>query len=166
MPDLLTHLAAAHLARRAYEITQQAICPPQTATMFYVGSILPDLLIKPLAIIASSQNVIWFLTPTHVPVGVALISYAVVMLLPEAARPRFFRLLLLGSVLHFGLDLLQKHLTAGAYYWFFPFSWWTFHLPLFWPSDSILGLPALGGLIIMAEWAYARRCPRTRGRVE
>ncbi len=151
MPDLLTHLAMAHIVRRTSEIAQHKIYIPQTYTMFYLGSILPDLIVRPFTMVFHSRGVYWFLSPTHLPLGLVLLCYIIAMCFHKSHRKKFFGLLMLGSGLHCFLDVLQKHLTSGDYHWFFPFSWKTFSLQLFWPSDSILALPFLLVIFIILE---------------
>ncbi len=126
-------------------------------TMFYTGAILPDLVSKPPTIVFPGQDVYWFVQPTHAPIAVALMGFALVMFLEERLRGRFLMLLGLGIASHYLLDLMQKHLLGGAYYWLFPFSWITFNIPVFWPSDTVLAIPFLLLAVGVMEVLSARR---------
>ncbi|MDZ7369938.1 MAG: hypothetical protein ONB12_02060, partial [candidate division KSB1 bacterium] len=55
-----------------------------------------------------------------------------------------------GVFCHFLLDLLQRHIGSG-YFWFFPFSWKSFEWGLFWPEDSIKWIHIWLILILAAE---------------
>jgi membrane-bound metal-dependent hydrolase YbcI (DUF457 family) len=157
MPDLLTHLAAAHIVRRTGEISRCRVYRSQDYTMFYLGSILPDLIVRPLSILFDNQSVYWFFSPTHFPLVLVLMSYVIVMFFKESSRKKFFLLLMLGNGLHCVLDVLQKNIALEGYYWFFPFSWKTFSLQLFWPSDSILAIPFLLVIIVVLEIFFFRK---------
>lgn len=157
MPDLFSHLAAAHIVRRSVELKREQAFHGQDYTMFYLGSILPDLVSKTIPIMFDGPRIHWAVAPTHTPLGLLLMSYGIALLFNEKNRKRFFLLLILGAVFHLLLDVLQKHLTDGAYYWFFPFSWKSFHIPVFWPSDSIIAIPFLLFVIIVCEIAMRNK---------
>lgn len=159
MPDLFTHLAAAHIARRTVEIKRAVPSSQHSYTMFYLGTILPDIISRPPTILFQEQSVYWFVEQTHTPFALLFMSYLIVMFIKEKSRIKYFVILLYGIGLHCLLDLMQKHLASGTYYWFFPFSWETFNIPLFWPSDSILAIPFL--LIVIG--IYEAFCFYKRG---
>ncbi len=130
MPDLLTHVLAGHFITR----------PKSYRELYFVGLILPDLLGRlPMVFYKNSY---WFINPGHTPIGTLLGAYMVTFLFEAPIRKTVFRNLLLGAAFHLFLDLLQRHIT-DAYYWFFPFTWRTFEVPLFWPDQSVDALPYL-----------------------
>ncbi len=146
MPDLLTHVLAGHFTTR----------PRRYRELYFVGLILPDLLGRlPMVFYKNSY---WFISPGHTPAGVLLGAYLITFLFQPAIRRTVFRNLLLGASFHLFLDLLQRHVT-DAYYWFFPFTWRTFEIPLFWPDQSIDAIPFLliaVGLFHLLRWRLAR----------
>ena len=128
MPDLLTHALVGYLTTR----------PRRYRELFFVGLVLPDLLGRlPMVFYKKSY---WFINPGHTPMGVLLGAYLMTFLFEARVRTVIFRNLLIGASIHLFLDMLQKHLTA-AYFWFFPFTWKTFEIPLFWPEQSIYAIP-------------------------
>ena len=53
----------------------------------------------------------------------------------------------------------QRHIVA-AYFWFFPFSWWSTNWGLFWPDTPLDWLPLSISVILVIEvgrMVYARR---------
>jgi hypothetical protein len=158
MPDLLTHLLAAHAVRRLPEIKLGRLFDLRLVTFFLLGAILPDLLNRPFTIVTGQLWVSWLTMPTHTPVGCLLLCYIIAMLVPfQAERKSLFIAMFLGCGLHFGLDILQRHIGGGGYFWLFPFSWQRFHVPLFWSSNAIYGIPFLLVLVVLLEWFVQRR---------
>jgi len=146
MPDLLTHVLAGHFTTR----------PRSYRELYFVGLILPDLLGRLPMIFC--KNSYWFISPGHTPVGILLGAYLITFLFEPALRKTVFRNLLLGASFHIILDLLQRHVT-DAYYWFFPLTWKTFEVPLFWPDQSLDALPYLlvaVGLLHLLRWRLAK----------
>lgn len=131
MPDLVTHLAGAYLVKKGIKITRYL-------AFFYLGAMLPDLASRPLHILFPSLN--WAAVAYHSPVGVFLICWLISLFFRLDQRRRVFSLLFAGSVVHWLLDLGQKHLVGG-YSWFFPFSSRTYSGGFFWPEDSLRFLP-------------------------
>ena len=128
MPDLATHVLSGFFVIR----------PRSYRELFFIGLVLPDVLGRfPMLFYKNSY---WAIAPGHTPVGVLLASYLVSFLFEPALRRTVFKNLLLGASVHLFLDLLQRHVSP-AYYWFFPFSWKTFEIPLFWPDQSIYAVP-------------------------
>jgi len=158
MPDLMTHFAVAHLARRVREHGDFSVAP-MNAALFYLGTLLPDLIAKPASILFSQSRAMWLTMPAHTPAGILLVCYMLAMLYPEEKRKSYMKCLMAGTALHLALDLLQKHVSQGTYYLFFPFTWLTWHIPLFWPSDSVLAILPL--LILIAIIEYCRTTPNT-----
>jgi len=140
MPDLVSHYAVAHLvARRRWQ--------PATS-IFLFGTILPDLLTRPLYIIWPETY--WLVMPLHTPVGIVIVSWMIAILFRAELRRQIFWVLVLGAFLHFALDALQRHLIAG-YFWLWPFSWWTTERGLFWPEESLILAPGLALLVVLME---------------
>ena len=149
----MTHLLAAHIARRVAEIGRIRLFALRLVAFFLIGTILPDLLNKPLTIMFHQEWVYWLTMPTHTPAGCLLLSYIIAMLIPfQAERSSLFFAMYLGCGSHWGLDLLQRHI-GGGYFWLFPFSWKTFEIPLFWSSETIMAIPFLLVVVIVLEWA-------------
>lgn len=131
MPDLVTHVAGAYLAKRGLRIAGQA-------SLFYLGAILPDLLSRPIhllrpALFPSTQ-------PLHSPAGVFLACWLIALFFRSDQRRRVFWLLWGGSITHFLLDLLQKHLVGG-YAWLYPFSFRFYSFGFIRPEDPLYVLP-------------------------
>ena len=158
MPDLLTHILAAQALRRLPEIRRGRLFTLRLAAFFLLGAILPDLLNRPFTIVTGQLWVSWLTMPTHTPAGCLLLCYLIAMLVPfQDERKSLFFSLLLGCGLHFGLDILQRHIGGGGYFWLFPFSWHRFQVPLFWPVNAICGIPFLLAAAVLLEWILRRR---------
>ncbi|MBN1420487.1 MAG: hypothetical protein JXP34_17040 [Planctomycetes bacterium] len=133
MPDGLFHVAAADLAGR---------CRSRHLPHLLLGAILPDILSRPLARVipyryAMASDVL------HTPVVTGLIAIAYLLIfVREDPRRAAGRALALGLVSHYLLDALQTQM-ADVYFWFFPFSWASGGIDLFWPEESLLGIPFL-----------------------
>ncbi len=150
MPDLITHVAGAYLAKRGFRIAGMA-------SLFYLGAILPDLLSRPLhllwpALFISTQ-------PLHSPIGVFLVCWLIALFFREDQRRLAFRLLAGGSIVHFLLDLLQKHLVGG-YAWLYPFSFRFYSLGFIRPEDSLLFLPLTLAAAAVVFLVHRRRGER------
>ena len=131
MPDLITHVAGAYLVKRGIRIAGMA-------SLFYLGAILPDLLSRPIhlirpALFPSTQ-------PLHSPIGVFLACWLISLFFRSDQRKTAFWLLWGGSIVHFLLDMLQKHLVGG-YAWLFPFSFRLYSFGFIRPEDSLYFLP-------------------------
>lgn len=140
MPDLITHSAAAYFVTRS-RFWQKF------RTLFFLGTILPDLLSRPFYILF--PKLFKLTTAMHTPIFVLLFCLLLAQLF-KSQRKQALSALLAGSGLHFGLDLLQRHLIGG-YFWLFPFSWRTFEIGLFWPEDTVRLIPVWLSLIITSE---------------
>lgn len=141
MPDLITHFAAAYLLKipRGWS---------RFRAPFYLGAILPDLLTRTFVILyPPSDSVVYSF---HTPVVSVVVCLLMAQFFEEAIRSRVRTNLLLGITLHFGLDILQRHVIV-PYFWFFPFSWKTFELGLFWPEESLRLMPFWVALVIITE---------------
>ena len=131
MPDLVTHLASAYLLKKFTRLSRGVV-------LFYLGALLPDLLSRPLHLV---RPAIYPATqPLHSPVGAFLSCWLISLFFRSDQRKSVFFLLFSGSLLHFGLDILQKHLVGG-YLWLFPLSLQPYSIGYFWPEDALFVLP-------------------------
>ena len=147
MPDLVTHMAAAYFIVRSSRFRRYRI-------FFYLGTILPDLLSRPIHILRPQWY--FFSIAVHTPLFILVCCLLTAELFPSFRRRTVFGYLFVGVLLHFLLDLLQRHLGDG-YYWLFPFSWQTFEFGLFWPESSLAFIPLWAAIILLIEWAFYRR---------
>lgn len=141
MPDLITHFAAAYILK----------IPDQWSRFrvpFYLGAILPDLLTRPFVILFPQTNYIIY--SLHTPIVTAIVCLLASQFFSDEIRKGVRANLLLGITLHYGLDFLQKHVIT-SYYWFFPFSWRTLELGLFWPEDTLRLVPLWIGMMAIME---------------
>lgn len=138
MPDLMTHALVSYLPARL------ALDRADDRGMFVLGAILPDLVARAPKVLWPQSSLVDLLAPVgHTPFGAGLICLALTFFFPEAHRPRYLGRLLAGAGVHLLLDLLQKSVTNGSYFWFFPFSWESFQLGLFWPDQTVWAIPPL-----------------------
>jgi hypothetical protein len=167
MPDLMTHLATTHVLRRAWEQTRGNDFTERQAALLYVGGCLPDLISRLPNIVtgflfrsglmhvdtAVKCGDMW--PCFHAPLPTMLVAYLLVILLPDTGRAYNFCLIIIASGLHFLLDALQKTFGDTGTAWFFPLSFKTASLGIFWPDEAILSLPWLAALIV--AWEIMRR---------
>lgn len=132
MPDVGTHVVSAYLLGNRLKAKKLAI--------FLAGSIVPDLLTRTFYLFVSGQ-VYYYVYPLHTPFGL----FFAALLCAQFFRKRllFFKWFSLGILFHLFLDLLQKKIYPDGYSWLFPFSAQSFHIPLFWPHESLFILPFL-----------------------
>jgi hypothetical protein len=159
MPDLVAHLASACVAtvpfrdRRTFRV------------LVYVGALLPDLATRSLVVTLENVTPRAYLLamPMHTPVGFLVLCLLLTQLWRDRGdRRRALLALLAGGALHFGLDLLQGHVTA-AYFWLFPFSWSSFELALFHTEASVEWLPVTLAVVVFVEaWGALRDRRRDR----
>jgi len=141
MPDLVTHFTVAYCFTRPARWARFRV-------IFYLGTILPDLITRPLYILFPSTA--YYVYSLHSPIMIVIVSLLISQIFERNIRRHVLLFLLLGTALHFVLDLLQKQ-VLDAYYWLFPFSWKTCNLGLFWPEDALTLLPVWVCLIIIVE---------------
>jgi len=150
MPDLLTHSLSVYLFR--YKLKK-------FTSIILVGAVLPDVFARIPGVLLPHRAIInWAQTALHTPSAVLIICYLLSLFFSQPLRKNVFSLLVLGSLCHLFLDLLQKTLTVG-YFWLFPFSFKSFSLPFIWPNDTtILTLPLLVvNLIVYVRYIRNRR---------
>lgn len=148
MPDLVTHVAVAHLLKRPFEIRNPSWNHAPLRTIFYLGAMLPDLLSRPWYILFPPVHD-WVLA-FHTPSGMLLTCGLLALMFERRLRKKAFLCLMLGAVLHFGMDCLQKQVT-GNNFWPFPFSWRDFGYGLFWAGDAVAYFPVWIVLVVLME---------------
>ena len=132
MPDLITHVAFIHLLRRPFDLKKQ-IWNPNLRILFYVGTILPDILTRPFYILFPS-TFSWTVA-IHTFAGMFIICALIAFFFEVKIRRQVFVLLISGAAFHFLLDAFQKQLI-GNNYWLFPLSWKNFGLGIFWAGEA------------------------------
>jgi len=123
MPDLITHVAISHLVRRPYELTRRNRDMMPFRSLFYLGTILPDILTRPFYILFPATYNWTF--PFHTFLGIVLTILLISQFFDTSIRKRAFLNLTGGMGLHFLADGLQVQLH-GNNFWLFPFSWKNF----------------------------------------
>jgi hypothetical protein len=149
MPDLLTHIAVAEGCRRATK-------SDSLGAWFLVGTVLPDVLTRPLT--SLFPGLYWVVAPLHTPIGLCIVCALISKFLPRQRQVEVFYNLIGGAGLHLFLDFFQTHLGSG-YYWLFPFSWASYEYGLFWPEASIYLMPlwlALGAFLVIRYLSHHR----------
>ena len=141
MPDLVTHTASVWLFLR---LRKCQYC----RSIFYLGSILPDLLSRSLYILW--PQLFGYTIAIHTPVMMILVVLWAGFLFEPLDRSMVRGWLLAGVGLHFLLDIFQRHLYGG-YYWFFPFSWKTSTWGLFDTETSLYWIPVWLVIIFVYE---------------
>jgi len=141
LPDLITHTAVAYLASRPRSFARYR-------AVFYLGTILPDLISRPLYIIKPELFV--YAAAIHTPVFLIVSCLLLAELFAEKLRSGVRLFLLAGVGLHLCLDLLQRHVASG-YFWLFPFSWQSFEVGLFWPETPLSLAPLWIGSVLLTE---------------
>jgi hypothetical protein len=149
MPDLVTHVAVAYLFTRWTMVLKYS-------SVFYVGTILPDLVTRPFYILF--PNAFWAVLTLHAPIPLFFVCCLITYLFDEKLRKGIFISLASGAYLHLSLDLFQKHIEP-EFLLFFPFSWKTFEVGLFWAEDSLYAIPVFIFLILFMEFISRSKKP-------
>jgi hypothetical protein len=110
MPDLITHFAAAYILKAPNRWSLFRV-------PFYIGALLPDLLTRPLQIVFPPLGKAVY--SLHAPISVVLFCFLLAQFFKKDIRAGVRTNLLLGSFLHFGLDLLQKKQSLAHIFGFF-----------------------------------------------
>ncbi len=142
MPDLVTHTAAAYFLSRHRTFAR-------FRALFYLGTILPDILARPVHILMPSLYT--YSVAIHTPLFMVLFTLLFGELLHPSIKRSGMLYLSAGILLHFILDLFQKHLATG-YFWLFPFSWSSFEIGLFWPEVPVSLIPLWCALVLITEF--------------
>jgi hypothetical protein len=161
MPDLFTHAVGAYVAtagRRDWRDVFVAVA----------GTMAPDLLAqvpgRVLALLGFDfARTVWGRSAWyvfHTPLTFLLLAALLALLAPEALRPRWFALLAGGGWLHILLDLMQRHLTEGSYFPFYPLSRFSGELGWFDTEASLGILPltfAVGVIVTLVRLRWLRQ---------
>jgi hypothetical protein len=161
MPDLITHIAFSHLAIRTTELFRKNMKSDPFRLLFYLGTMLPDLLTRPWYILFP-KTYAWTVA-IHTPIGAAITCGIIAQFFHDSLRRRAFIFLLSGTVSHFLLDSLQKQVIYNNY-WFFPFSWKTVGWGLVWAGTLIEWIPVWLLVIALFEsvvWIVQRKNSKT-----
>jgi hypothetical protein len=158
MPDMITHMAIAHLIIRPLVLTKTNRSPGAMRWLFYLGTSLPDILTRPWYILIPATHDWMF--PFHTPIGAFLACGIFALLFKPALQKKAFMFLGLGSVLHFLLDGFQKQIV-GNNYWLYPFTWKDFGYGILWAGDIMTFIPVWLVLIALLEIGIAIRKKRT-----
>ena len=141
MPDLITHTAAAYFLSRPNGMARYR-------AFFYIGAVLPDVLARPVYILF--PKLFFFTVAVHTPAFMLVFVLLFSEFFRAETRRSVVMLTLAGVALHFIMDFFQRHLLTG-YYWFFPFSWRSIEVPLFWPETPVRFIPLWIALVAGAE---------------
>lgn len=157
MADLVTHLLLNQLAG-------QRRLEPVALAWFVSGAVVPDLAsrVPRMALLAGLERgvvtasettrlVLFGLDLPHLPIGLAGVCVVAAALtprrwLPRKGRPRAGLLLLLGGLLHLGIDVFQAHIEP-AYRYLWPLVSTRFELGWIGTESSLVALPFLGALV-------------------
>jgi len=151
MPDLISHIAFSHITTRIFEFKSKSRFGIQSRILIYLGTILPDLLTRPIYIIFPETSD-WII-PFHTPIGSLITCGLISLLFIPSFRLKAFFLISFGTVLHFFLDSFQRHLTGGNLF-LFPFSWKRVEFGLVWSDQTILFIPLWLLLVIAVETIF------------
>ena len=148
MPDLVTHTAIAHLIRRLFDLRKSTGAVSSLRILFYLGTILPDILTRPWYILfPATYN--WSL-PFHTPAGVLSACGLIALLFEPGLQKKVFWLLAAGSILHLILDGFQKQII-GNNFWLYPFTWKDFGYGVLWAGEIMRYIPYWLGLVVTME---------------
>jgi len=156
MPDLVTHTFT------AYFFGLHPRCR-RFRWIFYLGVLLPDLISRPIYILWPQWG--GYSAATHTPVFAFIFCGLLSEFFAAPLRSPVRLALWAGCGLHFFLDLFQRHIGAG-YYWFFPFSWKKYELGWFWPESALPLVPVWIVILLASEmvfWLHRRSRAESRG---
>ena len=148
MPDLVTHIAISHLIKRPFEFGKTNSTTIPIRVLFYLGTILPDILTRPWYIIYPPTMEWTF--PIHTPFGMLLISSLLALFFDCSIRKKAFVFLMAGASLHFLLDGMQRKLVYTEH-WLYPFSWKAFGFHVMWAEDILFLIPVWLVMILLLE---------------
>ena len=148
MPALITHMAVSHIVRRPYELAQKDKNLMPFRSLFYLGTILPDILTRPFYIIFPAT--FDWTYPFHTLLGMGLTILLISQFFDASIRKRVFLNLTGGMGLHFLADALQVQIH-GNNFWLFPFSWKNFSYGIATASQMITYIPYWIVAIILFE---------------
>ncbi len=151
MPDLMTHVAISHLIKRPFELKQGTSNPVPMRTLFYLGTILPDLLSRPFYILFPVTRE--WVDLYHQPIGFILMATLFALFFDPTLWKRAWMYLIAGGMLHFVLDSFQEQIATGVS-WLWPFSWRNYGYGLMEAGDILRYIPLWIGLIIIMEVGF------------
>lgn len=152
MPDLASHALIAYFVSLPFKKRYKV-------AVFLLGAILPDLFSESLFYFIRTNRQRWLSYPTHSPIYLFLLCLVISLLFEQSKRRVVFICLFAGSGLHIFLDGLQKHFDSNLF-WFFPFSWHSFSLGLFWPENTLFVVPFLTialGIVLFFKRNHGKR---------
>ena len=159
MPDGLTHLAVGYIGVFRWLQGSRLV-------LFFLGSLLPDILLRGGRLLFTGHPqrdfLELYLVPFHTPVTGLLFCLALAQLFHPRIRKAAFTLLFGGCLAHFALDMLQRTINGNGftvevldgYHWLYPFSWFDFQFGLFWAGDSPYALIIL---VPVSLWLWVIR---------
>ena len=142
MPDGATHILIQTIVNKF--IKKNNLTP-----YLLFGAIAPDLFKAVNRIVAPQYE--WFFYPTHSPIFMLIIFYAISLLFHKSERILLIKGCMIGMVIHLLLDLTQINYGGGNYMPFFPFSFYSFSFNIIKTETSLFFLPitALITLIVI-----------------
>lgn len=158
MPDGLTHVLAGYIGVQCW-------LKGGRLTLFLIGSLLPDMLLRGGRLFFVTHHyrdfLELYLTPLHTPITSLFLCLAIAQLFHSKIRKTTFTLLFAGCLAHFMLDLLQCTIFGfgftvepiDGYCWFYPISWFDFQFGLFWTENAPYALILL---LPMSIFTYFR----------
>jgi len=171
MPDLMTHMTAAYLVKRA-------VSPRRHMLSFVAGATLPDLVsyvplfavgigmsLQRIGLLQAPGLPPWLgrlpclFAPFHGILPFFLLCWMAALFFPRESRRGVFLNLVLGAALHFVMDLGQvSHNPVG--YLLYPLSHKSFSLEWFGSESSLVAAPVLAALaaaVLAHDGLRARR---------
>ena len=146
MPDLFAHFASGYLISRYSRF--------RAYTAFIVlGAVLPDMLTRLPEIVLDrflGINAYHAVEIFHSPFVLCLVAFLLSLLMDYRLRPIAFTWILLGSLTHVFLDLMQSQFGESVYMPYFPFSFIRVEFGFFHFNASIVAFPILLLIVIFA----------------
>ena len=147
----MTHVAISHLVRRPFEWKRISQNNSPMRTLFYLGTILPDILSRPFYILFPATR-LWVVL-YHQPVGLILVSSLLALFFDPKIRKKAWINLTAGGIFHFILDSFQKQIVSGIA-WLWPYSWRAYGYGLMEAGDILHYIPLWIGLIMIMEAGF------------
>ncbi len=158
MPDGLTHILASYIGGQHWLKNGRL-------TVFLIGSLMPDILLRGgrLLFEHSSQKdfLELYLMPLHTPFTCLVVCIALAQLFKPGIRKSACMMLYAGCLTHFILDIFQRTINGvgltleplDSYHWLYPFSWYDFQIGFFWAENTSY---ALTFLIPLTGWIWLK----------
>lgn len=136
MPDLITHVLIGLIVCELFNIKRKSL--------IILGSVLPDLVLK-LSLLGffidiPMKEIKWLLIPFHTPSGLILVTIILILFFRVNHRnyveyAKNFLFISLGWMLHLAADLTNKEVFINQMLLFYPFSWKSYELNIFWSNQ-------------------------------